>query len=60
MNYEPKFVDGYSIRDCKSEIRFMYERDYKFGCGIDRPRIWDLEHTIEVLKETGKRYAGEV
>jgi hypothetical protein len=50
MNYEPKFVEGYSIEDCKSEIKWFYDRQYAHGYAIDYPRIWDLEYTIEKIR----------
>lgn len=54
MNYEPKFVNGFSIEDCKSEIKWFYDRQYQHGYAIDYPRIWDLEYTIEVLKNKNR------
>ena len=56
MNYEPKFIIGYSIEDCEYEIESMYKYDYKYGCGIDRPRLWDLDFTIKTLRENGGNY----
>ncbi len=50
MNYEPKFVVGFSIEDCESEIKWFYDRMYSFGYAIDYCRIWDLEFTIDTLK----------
>lgn len=50
MNYEPKFVEGYSIKDCESEIKWFYDRQYAHGYAIDYPRIWDLEYTIKKLR----------
>lgn len=54
MNYEPKFINGYSINDCKSEIKRWYDRRYRYGYGIDYCRIWDLEYTIKELESSFK------
>ena len=54
MNYEPKFINEFSIEDCKSKIKWWYDRRYQYGYGIDYPRIWDLEYTIEVLKNKNR------
>lgn len=51
MNYEPKFVEGYSIQDCDSEIQFWFERNHRYG-GMDWNRIHDLEHTKKMLRES--------
>ena len=54
MNYEPKFINGYSIDDCKFEIKWWYDRRYRYGYGIDYCRIWDLEYTIKELESSFK------
>ena len=50
MNYEPKFIDGLSIEDCKSEIKWWHDRQYRYGYSIDKTRLWDLAFTIKQLK----------
>lgn len=49
MDYQPNFVEEYSIEDCKSEIKHHYDMMYSYGYAIPYCRIWDLEFTIDKL-----------
>jgi len=50
MDYMPKFINNMTIEELKTEKEGMYNNDYRYGCGIDKPRLWDINHTIKVLE----------
>lgn len=50
MNYQAKFIKGKTIDELKSELQQMYNDQYKYGYSINKPRMWDIIHTIKVLE----------
>jgi len=50
MNYQPKFIKGKTIDELKSELQQMYNDQYKYGYLINKPRVWDIKHTIKTLE----------
>ena len=50
MNYIPKFIENKTIEELRQEEEEMFERQYSYGCFIDRPRMWDIIYTIKILK----------
>ena len=50
MNYQAKFIKGKTIDELKAELQQMYNDQYKYGYSINRPRIWDIIHTIKALE----------
>ena len=50
MNYIPKFIENKTIEELRQEEEEMVKRQYRDACFIDRPRMWDVIHTIKILK----------
>ncbi len=51
MNYEARFIEGMTVEEINAELQKMYDDQYSKGMPIDRPRMWNLEHTKKVLCE---------
>ncbi|WMJ23359.1 hypothetical protein RBG61_01470 [Paludicola sp. MB14-C6] len=50
MNYIPKLINGMSISELETEKSEIYERLYKYGEILDKPRLWDIDYSISVLE----------
>ena len=53
MDYKANIIKGMTVAELKEETKEMYERQYRYGCSIDRPRLWDILYTIKKIKEAG-------
>lgn len=63
IEYIPKFIDGMTVEDIDKELEQQKYELWRYGRGIDRPRMWDLLHTKKQLqiyeakmKEAGEKY----
>lgn len=56
MNYEARFIEGMTVEEINAELQKMRDDQYSKGMSIDRPRMWNLEHTKKILlrKEVSK------
>lgn len=50
IEYIPTFIEGITVDEINAELKDMSYRQYAYGQSMDRPRMWDLEHTKKVLK----------
>lgn len=51
MCYKPKFIKGMTIEELQAEYNSFYSDIYKHGYIVDRLRLWDILHTIDVLNK---------
>lgn len=51
FTYEPKFIDGKTAAELYAELEKMNDDEYRFGRAIDRPRMWDIQYTMQVLAQ---------
>lgn len=50
MNYITHFLEDMTIEEIDEELSEMWENQYKLGDPIDKPRMWNLMHTKEILE----------
>lgn len=50
MNYTPKTIENKTAEELRAELRQMQDDEYAHGRSIDRPRLWDILHTLRQLE----------
>lgn len=54
MNYIPKIIPNKTVEELAAELYQMQDDEYRYGRSIDRPRMWDIIHTLKQLNAERK------
>lgn len=50
MNYIPKIIPNKTVEELEAELGEMQYNEYAYGRSIDRPRMWDILHTLKQIR----------
>lgn len=50
MRYIPRFIEGKTVEELEQMLTDMAYEEYGYSRGIDHTLVWDIQHTIRVLK----------